>query len=85
MRLNMQSSLTDNGDRMFNFSEWPHNRRGQPGQLIYPGTDEFWPAAEGVGISVRPIWVRHAARFWPEISHKFKLPFPLNLPAKIST
>jgi hypothetical protein len=68
----------DNGERMFNFSEWlgtasavvvsntyhPDNQRG------------FSPAAERVGYSVlQDMGFDVLREFWPEISRKFKLPF----------
>jgi hypothetical protein len=68
----------DNGDRMFNFSEWlgtassvavsntyrPDNRRG------------FAPAARRVGYAVgQDVGFDVLREFWPEISRKFKLPF----------
>ncbi len=66
------------GSRMFNCSEWfgttsavvlsntyhPGNRRG------------FDPAAEAVGESVASdVGFDELREFWPEIAHKFKLPF----------
>jgi hypothetical protein len=68
----------DNGNRMFNFSEWlgttstivlsntyhPDNQRG------------FSAAAERVGYSIAQDMGFDVLReFWPEISRKFKLPF----------
>jgi hypothetical protein len=68
----------DNGEQMFNFSEWlgtastsvlsntyhPDNRRG------------FAPAAERVGYSIlQDMGFDVLREFWPEISKKFKLPF----------
>jgi len=68
----------DNGERMFNFSEWlgtasaavvsntyhPDNQRG------------FSPAAERVGYGVlQDMGFDVLREFWPEISRKFKLPF----------
>jgi hypothetical protein len=69
---------TDHGNTMFNFSEWlgtasaialsntyhPGNRRG------------FSPAAQAFGISLgTDIGFDELREFWPEIAHKFKLPF----------
>jgi hypothetical protein len=69
---------TDHGNPMFNFSEWlgtastialsntyhPGNKRG------------FAPAAEAFGISFgNDIGFDELREFWPEIAHKFKLPF----------
>jgi hypothetical protein len=68
----------DNGEQMFNFSEWlgtastsvlsntyhPDNRRG------------FAPAAERVGYSIlQDMGFDVLREFWPEISKKFRLPF----------
>jgi hypothetical protein len=68
----------DNGNRMFNFSEWlgtassvavsntyhPDSRRG------------FAPAATRVGYAVgQDIGFDILREFWPEISRKFRLPF----------
>ncbi len=68
----------DNGDAMFNFSEWlgtasavvlsntyhPDNRRG------------FSPAAQRVGYNfLQDMGFDVLREFWPEISRKFKLPF----------
>jgi hypothetical protein len=69
---------TDHGNPMFNFSEWlgtastialsntyhPGNKRG------------FAPAAEAFGLSFgNDIGFDELREFWPEIAHKFKLPF----------
>jgi hypothetical protein len=71
-------SQRDNGNRMFNFSEWlgttstivlsntyhPDNQRG------------FSSAAQRVGYSIlQDMGFDVLREFWPEISHKFKLPF----------
>jgi hypothetical protein len=68
----------DNGEQMFNFSEWlgtastsvlsntyhPDNRRG------------FAPAAKRVGYSMlQDMGFDVLREFWPEISKKFRLPF----------
>jgi len=68
----------DNGDRMFNFSEWLGTISAVSlGNLYHPGNRRgFGPAAEGVGISVLSDMGYDMLReFWPEIAHKFKLPF----------
>jgi hypothetical protein len=69
---------SDNGNRMFNFSQWlgtassvalsntyhPDNQRG------------FSPAAQRVGYSIlQDMGFDVLREFWPEISRKFKLPF----------
>jgi hypothetical protein len=68
----------DDGNRMFNFSEWlgttstvvvsntyhPDNQRG------------FAPAAQRVGYSIlQDMGFDVLREFWPEVSRKFKLPF----------
>jgi hypothetical protein len=68
----------DNGERMFNFNEWlgtasaavlsntyhPDNRRG------------FSPAAQRVSYSIlQDMGFDVLREFWPEISHKLRLPF----------
>jgi len=68
----------DNGNRMFNFSEWLGTISAvSVGNLYHPGNKRgFGPAAESVGISVLTDMGYDMLReFWPEIAHKFKLPF----------
>ena len=68
----------DNGDRMFNFSEWLGTVSAVSlSNLYHPGNKRgFGPAAVGVGISVATDMGYDMLReFWPEIAHKFKLPF----------
>jgi hypothetical protein len=69
---------TDNGNRMFNFSEWLGTVSAVSlGNLYHPGNKRgFAPSAEGVAISVlTDMGYDELREFWPEISHKFKLPF----------
>jgi hypothetical protein len=68
----------DNGTRMFNFSEWLGTTSAISLSNIYhPGNQRgFAPTAQGVGYSVLSDMGFDTLReFWPEISHKFKLPF----------
>jgi hypothetical protein len=69
---------TDNGDRMFNFSEWFGTVSAiSLGNLYHPGNERgFASSARGVGYSVlSDVGFDVLREFWPEISHKFKLPF----------
>jgi hypothetical protein len=71
---------TDNGNRMFNFSEWLGTVSAISLSNVYhPGNERgFAPSAEGVGFSVLTDMGYDVLReFWPEIAHKFKLPFRL--------
>jgi hypothetical protein len=68
----------DNGNRMFNFSEW----LGTASTVAVVNTFHpdyqrgFAPAAERVGYAVlQDIGFDVLREFWPEISRKFKLPF----------
>jgi hypothetical protein len=68
----------DNGKRIFNFSEW----LGTTSSVLlsntyHPGNERgFAPAAQAVGSSViQDMGFDVLREFWPEISHKFKLPF----------
>ena len=68
----------DNGNRMFNFSEWVGTASAASLSNIYhPGNERgFVPTAENVGISVGSDMGFDVLReFWPEIIRKFKLPF----------
>jgi hypothetical protein len=69
---------TDNGNRMFNFSEWLGTVSAlSVSNLYHPGNKRgFAPTAEGLGFSfLTDIGYDELREFWPEISHKFKLPF----------
>jgi len=69
---------TDNGNRMFNFSEWLGTASAISLSNVYhPGNERgFAPSAEGMGFSVLSDMGYDVLReFWPEIAHKFKLPF----------
>jgi hypothetical protein len=68
----------DNGNRMFNFSEWLGTISAISLSNVYhPGNERgFAPTAEGLGISLlNDMGYDLLREFWPEISHKFKLPF----------
>ena len=68
----------DNGNRMFNFSEWLGTVSAISLSNVYhPGNERgFAPTAEGLGISLlNDMGYDLLREFWPEISHKFKLPF----------
>ena len=69
---------TDNGNRMFNFSEWFGTVSAiSLGNLYHPGNERgFASSVRGVGYSVlSDVGFDVLREFWPEISHKFKLPF----------
>jgi hypothetical protein len=73
----------DNGTVMFNASEWLGSASAVALSNVYhPGNERgFGPAAEMVGYSVlEDIGVDILREFWPEISHKLKLPFRDELP-----
>jgi hypothetical protein len=68
----------DNGNEMFNFSEWLGTVSAISLSNVYhPGNERgFVPTAEGLGFSVlNDMGYDLLREFWPEISHKFKLPF----------
>ena len=68
----------DNGHRMFNFSEWLGTASEVSLSNVYhPGNQRgFVPVARGMGFSALNDMGFDALReFWPEIAHKFKLPF----------
>jgi hypothetical protein len=68
----------DNGNRMFNFSEWLGTASAVSlSNMYHPGNQRgFLPSARGVSYSVLSDMGFDVLReFWPEISHKFKLPF----------
>ena len=72
----------DNGNRMFNFSEWLGTASAISLSNVYhPGNERgFAPSAEALGFSVLSDMGFDALReFWPEIAHKFKLPFRVEL------
>jgi hypothetical protein len=69
---------SDNGNRMFNFSEWFGTVSAISLSNIYhPGNKRgFAPTVEGLGFSfLNDMGYDLLREFWPEISHKFKLPF----------
>ena len=68
----------DNGNRMFNFSEWLGTASAiSLGNVYHPGNHRgFVPSAEGVGFTfLTDMGFDVLREFWPEISHEFKLPF----------
>jgi hypothetical protein len=68
----------DNGNRMFNFSEWLGTTSAVSLSNVYhPGNRRgFGPSARGVGYTfLNDIGFDELREFWPEISRKFKLPF----------
>lgn len=68
----------DNGDRMFNFSEWLGTTSAVVlSNTYHPGNERgVGPAAELVGLNVgEDIGFDVLREFWPEIAHKFRLPF----------
>jgi hypothetical protein len=69
---------TDNGNRMFNFSEWLGTASAVSlSNMYHPGNQRgFVPSARGIGLDVLSDMGFDALReFWPEISREFKLPF----------
>ena len=68
----------DNGTVMFNASEWLGTASAVAiSNLYHPGNERgFGPAAELVGYNVlEDMGFDILREFWPEISHKLKLPF----------
>jgi hypothetical protein len=69
---------TDNGNRMFNFSEWLGTASSVSlSNMYHPGNQRgFVPSARGIGLDVLSDMGFDTLReFWPEISREFKLPF----------
>jgi hypothetical protein len=69
---------TDNGNRMFNISEWLGTISAVSlANMYHPGNQRgFVPSARGVGYDVLSDMGFDVLReFWPEISHEFRLPF----------
>jgi hypothetical protein len=68
----------DNGNRMFNFSEWLGTVSVVTLSNVYhPGNERgFAPAARQVGYNIsEDIGFDVLREFWPEIARKFRLPF----------
>lgn len=68
----------DNGERMFNFSEWLGTTSAVVlSNTYHPGNERgFGPSAQAVASSVlQDMGFDVLREFWPEISRKFKLPF----------
>jgi hypothetical protein len=71
-------AVSDSGNPMFNFSEWFGTVSAKTLTNVYhPGNPRgFGPTASRVGFSVGNDMAWDVLReFWPEIAHKFKLPF----------
>jgi len=71
-------ATSDSGKPMFNFSEWCGTVSAKTlGNMYHPGNPRgFGPTASRVGFSVANDMAWDVLReFWPEIAHKFKLPF----------
>jgi hypothetical protein len=68
----------DNGNRMFNVSEWLGTASVSAlSNMYHPGNERgFAPAAQLVGYSIaEDIGFDVLREFWPEIARKFRLPF----------
>lgn len=73
----------DNGNRMFNFSEWLGTVSVVALSNVYhPGNERgFTPAAKQVGYGItEDIGFDVLREFWPEIARKFRLPFRAESP-----
>jgi hypothetical protein len=71
-------SQSDSGKRMFNYSEWFGTASSKALSNVYhPGNPRgFGSTARRVGFSVSNDMAWDVLReFWPEVAHKFKLPF----------
>jgi len=71
-------AVSDSGHPMFNFSEWFGTVSSKTvSNLYHPGNPRgFGPTVNRVGFSVANDMAWDVLReFWPEIAHKFKLPF----------
>lgn len=71
-------TTSDSGKRVFNFSEWCTTVTGMlVTNLYHPDAPRgFGPSARRVGFSVASDMGWDVLReFWPEVTHKFKLPF----------
>lgn len=72
---------SDSGSNMFNYSEWLGTVSSKAlSNLYHPGNPRgFGPTASRVGFSVSNDVAWDVLReFWPEIAHKFHLPFRTN-------
>ena len=69
----------DNGNHMFNASEWLGTTSVVALSNVYhPGDRGFGPAAQQVGYNIaEDIGFDVLREFWPEIARKFRLPFRL--------
>ncbi len=69
---------SDSGKRVFNYSEWLGTASSKAlSNLYHPGNPRgFGPTASRVGFSVANDMALDVLReFWPEVAHKFRLPF----------
>jgi hypothetical protein len=69
---------SDSGEPMFNYSEWLGTASSKAlGNLYHPGNPGgFGPTASRVGLSVGNGMAWDVLReFWPELAHRFHLPF----------
>jgi len=68
----------DNGDQMFNFSEWLGTTSVIAlSNLYHPGNQRgFGPTSEQVGYHLgEDMGLDVLREFWPQVAHKFRLPF----------
>src|SRR5262249_16299386 len=71
-------AVTDSGSPAFNYSEWFSTVSSKlVSNLYHPGSPRgFGPTASRVGFSVANDMAWDVLReFWPEVTHKFRLPF----------
>jgi hypothetical protein len=74
---------SDSGHPMFNYSEWLGTASAKAlGNLYHPGNPRgFGPTAGRVGLSIGNGIAWDVVReFWPELAHKFRLPFRTDQP-----
>ncbi|HWZ42935.1 MAG TPA: hypothetical protein VNW97_05640 [Candidatus Saccharimonadales bacterium] len=78
----------DQGHLMFNYSEWMGTASSKAlGNLYHPGNERgFGETTQRVGMSVTSDMAYDVLKeFWPEISHKFRLPFKRHEQAAVPT
>lgn len=71
-------AYSDNGKRMFNFSEWLGEYSGNSlSNLYHPGNRRgFGPTTENVALDIGlDIGYDELREFWPEMAHRLRLPF----------
>ncbi|HYL92701.1 MAG TPA: hypothetical protein VEW69_06045, partial [Alphaproteobacteria bacterium] len=77
----------DSGRLMFNFSEWMGTASSVAlNNFYHPGNERgFGPAAQRAGLSITSDMAMNVVKeFWPEITHKCRLPFRSPSPASSS-